>query len=636
MLQVRLLLGVAQTDQQVLGLTLHLQQTHILKNIQTDQHLTQLQIAAGPANDFAAQAGRGFPDAVAAAGGQVPPHGGQGGPLRQQGRGFRRGQIIAVESAVTAVFNAGPGLAAGPDVHDVQLHAAFAPKFVDLGLEGHIHHVTGLDGGAFRGGGEADGVQGVMSLPQPQPHMAAAPDEADPVNGHVFQHQHRLGTAVAAGLQGLQRVDAPDGQQLGGHGAVNIQHGPGTVVGIIFSGNLADGLPEGRDLIPMDGKAGRQFVTAVAFQQMGKTGQAGEQVEAAIAAGAGLAVLAVQADQEGGAAVFFRDAAGHDAHHTLVPAFVCQHDGLRLLAGRQHADGLLENFRFHGLALPVQFAQGLGQLGRFPVILRQKQADGQLDLADATGGVDPGGQNKADGGSGHRGRVAVAFGHQCHDAGPMAIAQGIQTLGHKHPVFAHQGHHVGHGAQADHVRIVPQYRFLAAAKGSGQLEGHTHAAEVIMGIAAVRPMGIHHRGGFRQGILAFVVIGDHQIDAQILAHPGFLDGGDTTVHGDDQLDAFCVELVNGDGVEAVAFLQPAGDVTDHVGTLMAQKIRQKAGGGDAVHVIIAENGDLFAPGQSKTHPGNSFVHVMHQKGVRHLAIAAKMLLGARRIFEATG
>ena len=41
-------------------------------------------------------------------------------------------------------------------------------------------------------------------------------------------------------------------------------------------------------------------MTAVALQQMGQAGQRGKQVKAAIAPGAGLAMLAVQADEKGG------------------------------------------------------------------------------------------------------------------------------------------------------------------------------------------------------------------------------------------------------------------------------------------------------------------------------------------------
>ena len=101
---------------------------------------------------------------------------------------------------------------------------------------------------------------------------------------------------------------------------------------------------------------------AVAFQKRGQGGEGGEQIKAAVAAGAGLAVVTVQTDEEGGAGVFLRNAAGDDAHHALMPALVRQNDCLRGLAAGQHGYGLLVDFRFHRLSLPVQIAQRLGYL----------------------------------------------------------------------------------------------------------------------------------------------------------------------------------------------------------------------------------------------------------------------------------
>ena len=69
-----------------------------------------------------------------------------------------------------------------------------------------------------------------------------------------------------------------------------------------------------------------------------------------------------------------------------------------------------------------------------------------------------------------------------------------------------------------------------------------------MGIAAVGPVGIHHSHSLRQDFLALVVVGDHQIHAQFPAQPGLFHGGDAAVHGDDQIDALFMKLVDGDGV----------------------------------------------------------------------------------------
>ena len=67
-------------------------------------------------------------------------------------------------------------------------------------------------------------------------------------------------------------------------------------------------------------------------------------------------MIAIQADQKGGAAIFFRDAAGNDTDNTLVPAIICQYDGFRQLVQGQLRYGLLEDVRLNSLPLAIEFA----------------------------------------------------------------------------------------------------------------------------------------------------------------------------------------------------------------------------------------------------------------------------------------
>ena len=115
---------------------------------------------------------------------------------------------------------------------------------------------------------------------------------------------------------------------------------------------------------------------------------------------------------------------------------------------------------------------------------------------------------------------------------------------------------------------------------------------------------------------------NHQVDTESAAHQGLFHGGDAAVHGDDQLHALGMELVDGDGVQAVALLQPPGDVAEAVCAPAAQKVGEQAGGGDAVHIVVAEDGDGFSPGDGKAHPLGGGSHVCHQIGVGHRPIAA--------------
>ena len=129
---------------------------------------------------------------------------------------------------------------------------------------------------------------------------------------------------------------------------------------------------EGRDALAPDGKSGGKLMSAVAFKQAGQLLQRPEQVEPAVGPRRGLALVAVEADEERRAAVFLRHAGGHDAHHALVPALVRQHDRLRRPAGREHGDGRLIDAAFNLLPPAVESAKRPRQFDRARSVVRQE------------------------------------------------------------------------------------------------------------------------------------------------------------------------------------------------------------------------------------------------------------------------
>ena len=196
----------------------------------------------------------------------------------------------------------------------------------------------------------------------------------------------------------------------------------------------------------------------------------------------------------------------------------------------------------------------------------------------------------------------------------MGMLQQLQSPGYKNPVFAQQGHDICHCAQTYHIRIFCQCGLLIAADGGGQLKGNANAGQIHMGIAIIGAVGVYHSHSLREDILAFMVIRNDQFHAHLLAQLGFFHGRDAAVHGDDQLDTLCGQLTDGNGIQTVAFLQSAGDVADAICTLRPQKMGQQAGGSNSVHIIVAEYGDLFSPGQGKADPANGQIHIRHFKG----------------------
>ena len=105
----------------------------------------------------------------------------------------------------------------------------------------------------------------------------------DLLDAHILHQEHRLGIAHAEGLQRRQSPHLPQGQLLGLHGAVHIDAGD-DLLGLGLAGIVLQRLAQGLGVFPLDGKAHRQLVSAVFFQQMGVFLQRGIQVEALDAA----------------------------------------------------------------------------------------------------------------------------------------------------------------------------------------------------------------------------------------------------------------------------------------------------------------------------------------------------------------
>ena len=178
---------------------------------------------------------------------------------------------------------------------------------------------------------------------------------------------------------------------------------------------------------------------------------------------------------------------------------------------------------------------------------------------------------------------------------------------------------------------------LGAAEGEDQLERDADAGKMLERKAAVRAVGVDHGAGGGQLVLTFVVIGDDEVDAEGGGKGGLLHAGDAAVHGDDERDALLGKRADRIAAEAVALLYAAGDVHEHRRPAGAEIIGQKAGGGDAVHVVIAEHGDGLAAGNRPLNPLHSPVHVPHPHGRdREAPLPVQKLRGLLRRGNAAG
>ena len=141
-------------------------------------------------------------------------------------------------------------------------------------------------------------------------------------------------------------------------------------------------------------------------------------------------------------------------------------------------------------------------------------------------------------------------------------------------VFVPNGHDVGNradchkvgivGADAAHRVLLGNTRPLCL-KRAEQLEDDADPRQILKGIGAVGAAGIDNGGGIRQLAVAFVVVGDDNVDA---ACAGVVDLGVCRDAGVDRDDEFCPlvnQLVERAFAHAVALAHSVGYVVADVG-----------------------------------------------------------------------
>ena len=191
----------------------------------------------------------------------------------------------------------------------------------------------------------------------------------------------------------------------------------------------------------------------------------------------------------------------------------------------------------------------------------------------------------------------------------------FQPRRHNNAVLAHNGHHIRHRPQCDQVGIAVKHRVRVALERADQFERHAHARQAVERIGAVRPFVVHDRVCFRQGVVALVVVGDHHLHAQLARGCDLRIRRDTGVHGDQQARALLIELLHRLAGQAVAFAQAVGDVVFAHRAAAAQVIHHDAGGGDAVHIVVAVNNDMFAPPDRAADHRGRFIHIGQQERI---------------------
>ena len=201
-------------------------------------------------------------------------------------------------------------------------------------------------------------------------------------------------------------------------------------------------------------------------------------------------------------------------------------------------------------------------------------------------------------------------------ADEIGAVNGSQTPGNDGAVFAGHLHHIRHRADGGQGAVAGKQCLLpvGAAQSQHQLQRHAAAGQMLKGIIAIAAMRVHHGHGIGQHILTFVVVGDDHLHAQRVGKGYLVHAGNAAVHRNQQTHAPVMQTAYGILTQAVAVLDAARDVVHHIRATGAQIVHQYDRGGNAVHIVVAENGDLFPGVQRPADTLRRRGHVAHEKG----------------------
>ena len=136
----------------------------------------------------------------------------------------------------------------------------------------------------------------------------------------------------------------------------------------------------------------------------------------------------------------------------------------------------------------------------------------------------------------------------------------------------------------------------AAAERLDELQRDADAGEVLVRVGAVVALRVHHRDGVGQLDVGLVVVGDDEIDAELAGAARGRGAADAAVHRDDDPRAIRLQAIEGGRLQAVAVAQPLGDEMHDIGAEQLERPPQDDGRRDAVHVVVAVDGNALARG----------------------------------------
>jgi hypothetical protein len=140
-------------------------------------------------------------------------------------------------------------------------------------------------------------------------------------------------------------------------------------------------------------------------------------------------------------------------------------------------------------------------------------------------------------------------------------------------------------------------------------------SQVLVRIRAVAALRVDDCERRRQLGVRLVVIRDDQIDAELSGPAGRIASADAAVDRDDERDALRVKPLDRRRLQSVPVLQPFGDEVHDVAAEQLERAPQDYGRRDAVHVVVAVNGDPLLACDGRQDPIDRDPHIRERHGI---------------------
>ena len=304
------------------------------------------------------------------------------------------------------------------------------------------------------------------------------------------------------------------------------------------------------------------------------------------------AALAVERDHHARPAPALHEPRRHDSHHAGVPVLPRHHDRALVRLRRAGRLGGEQDAGLRLLAVAVQEVELARHLAGAGVVVREQQLESGVGALHAAGGVDARPEPEAERVLGQlRGRHATDL-HQRAQAGPAGAPERHEPLAHDAPVLAAQRHQVADRGERREVDVLGRLGRVAAGGGEQRLAQLQHDARGAQLRAAVVAERRVDDGAVGQLVAWAMVIGDHHVEPCGSGRGHLLDGSDAAVDRDEQLHPAARQPLDRRPGEAVALVEAARQLPHGIGAERAKGPEQHRGGADAVHVVVAEHGDL--------------------------------------------